>query len=209
MLIVCPSCASEYAIDPEKLGPTGRQVRCALCRDTWFAAPDGAPPGEAPAGATLLGAPEPPPRRRRAGRWLAAAALLAAASAAAQVPAAWIERGRGVASQLLAPARPALAFRNVMSEIDGPSGARMLVVTGEIVNAGPAPASLAPLEFLVRSGDERVLAAWTSAPPRPTLPPGEAARFEVRFAGPPEGGRDVRVHFSPRTGVALAWRQPS
>src|SRR5919107_1685899 len=131
MLIVCPSCASEYAIDPEKLGPAGRQVRCALCRDTWFAAPDGAEP----------------PGRRRAGRWLAAAALLAAASAAAQVPAAWIERGRGVASQLLAPARPELAFRNVMSEIDGPSGARMLVVTGEIVNAGPAPASLATLEF--------------------------------------------------------------
>jgi hypothetical protein len=85
----------------------------------------------------------------------------------------------------------------------------MLLITGEIVNAGPAPASLAPLEFLVRSGDERVLAAWTSAPPRATLPPGEVARFEVRFAGPPEGGRDVRVHFSPRTGVALAWRQPS
>jgi predicted Zn finger-like uncharacterized protein len=165
MLIVCPSCASEYAIDPEKLGPAGRQVRCALCRDTWFAAPDGAP--------------------------------------------AWVERGRGVASQLLAPARAEVAFRDVSSVIDGPAGARMLVVTGEIVNAGPAPASLAPLEFLLRSGDERVLAAWTSAPPRPILPPGEAARFEVRFAGPPAGGRDVRVHFSPRQGLALAWRQPS
>ncbi len=36
MLIVCPSCASGYSIDDEKIGPTGRNVRCASCRTDFF-----------------------------------------------------------------------------------------------------------------------------------------------------------------------------
>ena len=37
MLIVCPSCATSYVIDPASVGPGGRNVRCARCRTTWFA----------------------------------------------------------------------------------------------------------------------------------------------------------------------------
>ncbi|WP_372421610.1 zinc-ribbon domain-containing protein [Salinarimonas chemoclinalis] len=37
MLITCPSCASEYVIDPAHLRPTGRTVRCASCKATFFA----------------------------------------------------------------------------------------------------------------------------------------------------------------------------
>src|SRR3989304_4383103 len=37
MLIVCPSCATSYMIDPASVGPGGRTVRCARCRTTWFA----------------------------------------------------------------------------------------------------------------------------------------------------------------------------
>ena len=43
MLIVCPSCASEYTIDPAWLGADGRTMRCARCRGTWFAARPGPP----------------------------------------------------------------------------------------------------------------------------------------------------------------------
>jgi predicted Zn finger-like uncharacterized protein len=39
MLIVCPSCATSYMIDPTSLGATGRTVRCARCKATWFATP--------------------------------------------------------------------------------------------------------------------------------------------------------------------------
>jgi predicted Zn finger-like uncharacterized protein len=38
MLIVCPSCASEYTIDPAHVRPEGRTVRCAACRETFFVA---------------------------------------------------------------------------------------------------------------------------------------------------------------------------
>ena len=37
MLIVCPSCATSYVIDPASLGPAGRMVRCARCKTAWFA----------------------------------------------------------------------------------------------------------------------------------------------------------------------------
>lgn len=37
MLIVCPNCATSYMIDPTSVGPTGRAVRCARCKTTWFA----------------------------------------------------------------------------------------------------------------------------------------------------------------------------
>ena len=40
MLIDCPSCSTSYAIDPASLGTTGRTVRCARCKATWFASPN-------------------------------------------------------------------------------------------------------------------------------------------------------------------------
>ncbi len=43
MLIVCPSCATSYMIDPASVGPNGRAVRCARCRSTWFVNPAEAP----------------------------------------------------------------------------------------------------------------------------------------------------------------------
>src|SRR5947207_11091260 len=37
MLIVCPSCATGYKIELSTIGSTGRTVRCARCRNVWFA----------------------------------------------------------------------------------------------------------------------------------------------------------------------------
>lgn len=39
MLIACPTCASEYRIDIDRVGMEGRSVRCAACRETWFITP--------------------------------------------------------------------------------------------------------------------------------------------------------------------------
>lgn len=36
MLIVCPSCATSYKIDPASVGPAGRMVRCARCKTAWY-----------------------------------------------------------------------------------------------------------------------------------------------------------------------------
>lgn len=39
MLIVCPSCASSYDVEPAALEPNGRRVRCVRCRTVWHAEP--------------------------------------------------------------------------------------------------------------------------------------------------------------------------
>jgi predicted Zn finger-like uncharacterized protein len=37
MLIVCPNCATSYAVTAQSLGPAGRNVRCARCQTQWLA----------------------------------------------------------------------------------------------------------------------------------------------------------------------------
>jgi len=39
MLIVCPNCATSYAVEAATLGRDGRVVRCSRCQTMWFAAP--------------------------------------------------------------------------------------------------------------------------------------------------------------------------
>jgi predicted Zn finger-like uncharacterized protein len=39
MLIVCPNCGTSYQLEPPSLGQDGRSVRCARCRNIWFATP--------------------------------------------------------------------------------------------------------------------------------------------------------------------------
>ncbi|HTV37630.1 MAG TPA: zinc-ribbon domain-containing protein [Xanthobacteraceae bacterium] len=38
MLIVCPSCATSYDVEPASLEPMGRRVRCVRCRTVWHVA---------------------------------------------------------------------------------------------------------------------------------------------------------------------------
>jgi predicted Zn finger-like uncharacterized protein len=37
MLIVCPSCATPYQVEPDALSQDGRSMRCARCLNAWFA----------------------------------------------------------------------------------------------------------------------------------------------------------------------------
>ncbi len=53
MRIECPSCAAGFEVSPAALGPNGRTVRCAACKNTWFA--------EAPALVLADGVEEPAP----------------------------------------------------------------------------------------------------------------------------------------------------
>jgi hypothetical protein len=120
----------------------------------------------------------------------------------------WARAGAQLALHRVWQGDMELAFRDVRSELDARTSGAVLIVTGEIANVAAHEAILPHLEFLVRNGDEQVLATWTSAPPRPKLGPGEAVRFETRLASPPPQGRQVRVHFTAAGGIAMASRSP-
>ena len=61
MLIVCPSCATSYDVEPASLGANGRQVRCVRCRTVWRAELNRAAQLAAAAEALAPGAPAFPP----------------------------------------------------------------------------------------------------------------------------------------------------
>jgi predicted Zn finger-like uncharacterized protein len=57
MLIACPTCASEYDLPDGSVGPMGRKVRCASCKNVWTAIDPAAPEPDAPAEPEPVAAP--------------------------------------------------------------------------------------------------------------------------------------------------------
>jgi len=62
MILSCPSCQTRYVVPDSAIGPTGRKVRCASCRHSWFQEPAPLDLGSvAPATEPLTAPPAPEP----------------------------------------------------------------------------------------------------------------------------------------------------
>ncbi|MEE7458907.1 hypothetical protein MPAR168_11095 [Methylorubrum populi] len=244
MLIVCPACASEYRIDAERVGTSGRSVRCAACRETWFisaddvvaamfeemsaaeeAAPEPPPAPPEPPPAARVDEPRPPtarPAKRgrtkpKAGRRLSPA-LAAGLAVAAVLPLMLLGRASVVRAMpqtagLFAQVGLPVNLRGIdLADIaafqlpaEGTNPAR-LVVEGDVVGVARTRVAVPAIEVEVRDAAGQSLYRWSAPGPRPSLEPGERARFKASLSAPPEKGRQIEVRFAA-DGAAAAVRE--
>jgi predicted Zn finger-like uncharacterized protein len=99
-----------------------------------------------------------------------------------------------------------LTFDDVTTSMEQHEGVPILVVEGNIVNAGRKPEDVPRLKFIVRNAARQEIYSWTAVPSRASLGPGEALEFRTRLASPPATAHDLAVRFVTRRDVTMGGR---
>jgi len=219
MILSCPSCTTRYSVDDSTLGDGGRRVRCASCGHTWHVAPGGgeaAPQtaAEKPAKTeTLKPVPKEPAqayrakvearRRRRyfmmgAGAWSGIAAALIV-----MLGAAWIFRLDVVRAWPQTASAYAMVGSNANAyglSIEGVAAERVLVedqpvleVEGTLRNIDRRNRDMPFVRFALQDAEGEEFFAWTVAPERENLDPGERVAVVTQLVNPPERAANVAL----------------
>jgi predicted Zn finger-like uncharacterized protein len=99
-----------------------------------------------------------------------------------------------------------LTFNDVTTSMEQHEGVPILVVEGNIFNAGRKSEDVPRLKFIVRNAARQEIYSWTAVPSRAALRPGEALDFQTRLASPPATAHDLAVRFVTRRDVTMGGR---
>jgi len=227
MILTCPACATRYQADEAKFPPLGRQVRCAKCGHVWHQpGPVAAPESDVVPAPAPSQAAEPSGSRTRAfapsvampeeqgeplargamlaviAGWVALIALIAAIGYAAmryrqEIAVIW-PQSAGVYSAMGIKLNPqGIDFTKVDYRRESEDGQTVLVVTGNIVNAGSRELSV-PQNVRVTLSDDKnhEIYHWNFTPNVQTLKPGQSSPFLTRLSAPPAAARHLEVRFT-------------
>ena len=202
MLITCPSCASAFRIDIDRLGPEGRSVRCGACREPWFVSPAEVVAAQAEEiGAGAASMPDP------AAEMAAIDPELAAWLAADPEP--MRPEGDVVENIPPAPGRPAKALGKARAGTAMPSARRGLAGLSPATAAGLAILAALPLACLARVPVVRALPQTAGLYARIGLPVnlrGLELRDVVAYRNPADPSRPAELIIEgDLVGIAPRW----
>jgi len=213
MIVNCPNCSAKFMVDASALGPTGRQVRCGRCKESWFQGP--AEPDAIRLEQTVpefiirprtpgsnLPAIKPPPRRSlRTFGWLLLVLLLVAALAVA-----WynrdtlVKRIDGLDALIGGVFGPEALGTGAVLEIprdriefsrDGTA----LIVKGVIVNGSASEREVPPLELVLGAANGETVGTHGFAAATARIPANGTVTYETRVENVPQAAETMTVRF--------------